>query len=160
MSARAAWRLETLGFETYRYTAGKADWFANGLPIEGTEAGIPRIGDLARRDVPTCALTDRLGEVADRVRRAGWHECVVVNERNVVLGRLRDSAFAGDPTLPVEEAMDGGPTTYRPNLPAAETAQYLAEQKVASVLVTTSGGELIGVFRREDAAHLHAMHAK
>ena len=40
MSARAAWRLESLGFaNVYRYTAGKSDWFASGLPRAGTLAG-------------------------------------------------------------------------------------------------------------------------
>ena len=43
MSARAAWRLETLGFtQVYRYTAGKMDWFANALPIEGKKKDAPR----------------------------------------------------------------------------------------------------------------------
>lgn len=38
MSARAAWRLEQLGFErVFRYTPGKADWAAAGLPMEGTD---------------------------------------------------------------------------------------------------------------------------
>ncbi len=32
MSPRAAWRLESLGFD---YVAGKADWMASGLPVEG-----------------------------------------------------------------------------------------------------------------------------
>src|SRR6266511_4403171 len=37
MSPRAAWRLESMGFaEVYDYVAGKADWGAAGLPLEGT----------------------------------------------------------------------------------------------------------------------------
>jgi len=44
MSPRATWRLEGLGFErVYYYLPGKADWFANGLPKEGTLASIPTI---------------------------------------------------------------------------------------------------------------------
>lgn len=151
MSARAAWRLESLGFtEAYRYTAGKADWLANGLPIEGTRADLPRVGDLARRDVPTCRLQDRVGEVRERVRAAGWDLCVVVNERNVVLGRLRENELGADPAASVEQVMEEGPTTYRLDRPADETARYLAQRKVAGVLVTTSDGELIGLFRRDD----------
>ena len=72
MSPRAAWRLESLGFrEVYDYAAGEADWFAGGLPREGRDAAIPRAGDVARRDVPTCGLDDRVGEVRERVRSAG-----------------------------------------------------------------------------------------
>jgi len=39
LSARAAWRLESMGFqEVYRYTPGKSDWLAAGWETEGTEA--------------------------------------------------------------------------------------------------------------------------
>src|SRR5216683_1666901 len=59
MSKRAAWRLETLGFEqVHHYTPGKEDWMAAGLPIEGSKASIPRVGGVARRDVPTCRLDE------------------------------------------------------------------------------------------------------
>jgi rhodanese-related sulfurtransferase len=38
MSPRAAWRLETLGFErVYHYVGGKADWLAHALPREGQD---------------------------------------------------------------------------------------------------------------------------
>jgi hypothetical protein len=65
MSARAAWRLEdTLGFDqVYRYTPGKVDWLAAGLPREGEMARMPRIGDVADRDVPTCGPDQRAGEL-------------------------------------------------------------------------------------------------
>lgn len=149
MSARAAWRLETLGFtQVYRYTAGKADWMAAGLPIHGTKTGVPTVGDLARRDVPTCRLDERLDAVRGRVRDGGWEVCVVVNERNVVLGRIKRAALEGAAEASVEAVMDAGPVTYRPNEVAADAAQRLAARHVASVLVTTSDGELIGLFRR------------
>jgi hypothetical protein len=84
MSPRAAWRLEGLGFErVYDYVPGKADWFASGLPMEGKMASVPVIRDAARRDVPTCAPTEKLGVVRERLRKAGWDRCVVVNEERV-----------------------------------------------------------------------------
>src|SRR5437660_10251718 len=87
MSARAAWRLESLGFRhVYRYTAGKMDWRASGLPIEGQFANEPCAEDIARRDVPTCRLDERVSEAR---RRAGhWPVCGVVNEQKSVLGLL------------------------------------------------------------------------
>src|SRR6266851_7861328 len=116
MSARAAWRLETLGFEqVFRYTPGKADWMAAGLPIEGSKASIPRVGSVARRDVPTCRLGERLGDVSARVRAMGWDLCVVVNEGNIVLGRLRPPVLEGDADATVEIVMEPGPVTYRPH---------------------------------------------
>ena len=68
MSPSAAWRLETLGFtNVYDYVGGKANWFAAGLPREGELTGIPRAGDVARRDDVTCRPTDRIGDVIDRM---------------------------------------------------------------------------------------------
>ena len=87
MSPRAAWRLESLGFtQVYDYAAGEADWFANGLPREGRDASIPRVGDVADREVPTCQLDDHIGDVRERVRATGWDTCLVVNDERVVLG--------------------------------------------------------------------------
>ena len=51
MSARAAWRLESLGFsQVYRYTPGKMDWLARGLPREGAAAAVIQADDLVRQD--------------------------------------------------------------------------------------------------------------
>ncbi len=98
MSARAASRLETLGFShVYRYQPGKADWFAAGLPREGEEAHTPRVADVARRDVPTCRIDERVGAVRDRVRAGNWDVCVVVDEQRVVLGLVRAEALGVDP---------------------------------------------------------------
>jgi CBS domain-containing protein len=152
MSARAASRLETLGFkQVFRYTPGKEDWMAAGLPIEGSKASIPRVSSVARRDVPTCRLDERLGDVSARVRAKGWELCVVVNEGNIVLGRLVRAALKGDADATVEGVMEPGPVTYRPHVVAEDAARTLAERHVQSVLVTTGDGELIGVFRAEDA---------
>src|SRR6476646_7166140 len=77
LSARAAWRLESMGFqEVYRYTLGKADWLAAGWETEGTEAKKIRIRQMIHKDVPTCSLRERLEDVKSRRR----HEdlCVVI----------------------------------------------------------------------------------
>ena len=152
MSARAAWRFETLGFEqVFRYAPGKEDWMAAGLPIEGSKASIPRVGSVARRDVPTCRLDERVGDVSARVRATRWELCVVVNEGNIVLGRLVRAALEGDADSSVEAVMEPGPVTYRPHVVAEDAAKALTERHVQSVLVTTGDGELIGVFHAEDA---------
>ncbi len=148
MSSRAAWRLEALGFEqVFRYTAGKVDWMAAGLPIEGTKASVPRVGGLARRDVPTCRLDDEVGLVSRRLRATDWDLCVVLNEARIVLGRV---TLETDQHTTMAQVMDPGPVTYRPHEIADEAARKLAARNVRSVLVTTSDGELIGVFRAED----------
>ena len=154
MSARAAWRLETLGFgRVYRYTAGKADWAASALRMEGRVAGQAKAGDVVRRDTPTCELDERVGDVRDRTREAGWDICVVVNGDGVVLGRLRKEAFAAPPESTVEDVMESGPTTIRPDVSLDSILERLRQRNVENILVTTPDGQLIGVLYREDAEH-------
>ena len=152
MSPRAAWRLEGLGFpQVYDHAAGEADWFASGLPGEGRDAAIPRAGDVARRDVPTCGPDNRVGEVRERVQPARWDTCLVVNEERVVLGRLRGTALTADAETPVEQAMEPGPTTFRPDARITEVVERMRAKDVESVVVTTSDGGLVGLLKWADA---------
>ena len=151
MSARAAWRLVSLGFSrVFRYEAGKKDWLANGLPAEGEKAGETRAGDHARRDVPTCGLSESVGEVNDRLHGLGWSVCVVVNDARVVLGFLGEKELFAEQHTPVEQIMQCAPRTYRLNAPLEKVLDYMQQYQVDSVLVTTSGGELIGLLGRQD----------
>jgi CBS domain-containing protein len=124
---------------------------AAGLPIEGTAAGHPRAGGVARADVPLCRLDERLGPVRERVLAAGWDACVVVNQERVVLGLLRAKQLDGDPELPIEQAMRPGPSTFRPHVPIEEMAAYMVEHELESSPVTTSDGRLVGLLRQTDA---------
>ena len=149
MSPRAAWRLETLGFErVYDYTACKADWAAAGLAREGPAASTPSAGDAADPNVPTCLLNEDLVSVRARVRASGWEQCIVINEERIVLGRVGREALATDDQRSVEEAMSEGPGTIRPNLPLRELEQRLERQNLRAALVTTNEGRLVGVVRR------------
>jgi CBS domain-containing protein len=146
-----------MGFtQVYDYVAGKLDWMAAGGPIEGTGAAQPRAGGVARADVPTCGLDERLGEVRERVKAAGWDACVVVNQERVVLGLLRAEELDGDPDSRIEQAMRPGPSTYRPHVPVAELAHTLVDHDVPNAPITTSDGRLVGLLLRDDA--LHAAH--
>jgi CBS domain-containing protein len=149
LSPRAAWRLESLGFpRVYDYVAGKADWMAAGLPTEGKQAGVPRITEVARRDVPRCRLEEMVGQVRERL--GDWDLCVVVNEQEVVLGVVRAEALGLDAERPIAEVMQEGPVTFRPNLGLAELGAHLRKRGVPRVLVTRSDGTLIGLVRLED----------
>jgi Mg/Co/Ni transporter MgtE len=148
----------------YDYVAGKQDWLAAGLPVEGTLAAFPRAGDIARRDVPTCRLDERLGDVKARVRQAGWNACVVVNDENVVFGLFRSKELEKDDDLRVEQAMRPGPSTFRPHVLVQEMAEYMERHDLASSPITTSDGRLVGLLLREDAERVaremhEAMHA-
>lgn len=151
MSARAASRLESLGFSrVYRYTPGKDGWLTMGLPTEGPEAATPRAGGIADRDTPTCAVHDRLGDVRDRLRAAGGTSCIVVNDQRVILGRIRGAALDGDAEQTVEAVMEAGPTTVRPSEPLDALIGRMQKRKVESIVVSTAGGVLVGVLRRDD----------
>ncbi len=151
MSPRAAWRLESLGFnEVYDYTVGKLDWLAAGLPTEGTNASKPRAGALARKDVPTCRLEERLSAVRARAHGLGWDAAVVVNAERVVFGLLRAKELAGGGDRLISEAMRPGPSTFRPYVLADEMAHYMVDHKLESSPITTSDGRLVGLLLQKD----------
>ena len=151
MSPRAACRLETLGFaEVHDYVPGKADWLAHNLPIEGEQAEAPTAGRLARDDVLTCRLDDRVGDVRERIAGSSYGFALVTTLSGVLLGRLRGSALDCDPMLRVEEVMEAGPSTVRPDTPASELASRLAEHQLRFAIVTTPEGRLLGVAGRPD----------
>ncbi|HEY4865964.1 MAG TPA: CBS domain-containing protein [Candidatus Dormibacteraeota bacterium] len=160
MSPRAAWRLETLGFKNvFDYVDGKLDWMAAGLPMEGTNAERPRAADVARKDVVTSRLDERLGDLSKRAAASGWEAAVVVNEERVVLGLLRKKELAGDPGQLVERAMRPGPSTSRPYVAIAEMARFMTEHNLDSSPITTSDGRLVGLLLKEDAVRVaHDLH--
>ena len=139
----------------YDYVAGKMDWMGMGLPTEGTNAERPRAGDVARKDVPTCALDEPMGLVRQRVRAAGWDACVVVNPEGVVLGLLRSKELEeGADDEPASSVMRPGPSTYRSYVGIAEMAEVLIEHDMANCPITTSDGRLVGLLVKEDAAQV------
>lgn len=152
LSARAAWRLADLGFaKVFRYTGGMVDWLANGLPVEGRRQFDPRVGQLARPEVPTCRPHDRVDTARAKMSQANLGVCVVVNEAGVILGLLRTPTPAAADDLPVDAVMDGAPRTYRPDANPAEAAAYMHRHDLDSVLVSTSDGRLAGLLWCADA---------
>lgn len=151
MSPRAAWRLESLGFgEVYDYVAGKLDWMAAGLPTEGTNEGKPRAGALARKDVPTCSVDERLDDVRRRVQAAGWDAVVVVNEERIVFGLLRSKELGRDGEQSISQVMRPGPSTFRPYVLAEEMAKFMVDHKLESSPITSSDGRLVGLLLQKD----------
>jgi Mg/Co/Ni transporter MgtE len=138
-----------MGFaNVYDYVAGKKDWGSYGLSREGTNVPANTAGEVAHRDVPTCALDDDLAQVRERVRAAGWDTCIVVNEQRVVLGRLGRKAIAADTDETVEQAMSPGPSTVRPSIGTDALLERMRARNLNSYLVTTPDGRLVGLVRR------------
>src|SRR2546422_6638220 len=135
MSPRAAWRLESIGFErVYDYVAGKADWGSFGLPLEGTKGA--RAGEHVRIEVPTCRLEERLQDVRRKVSGAGWDTCIVVNEQGVVLGRLGRKALAMEEDVAVEAGMTAGARTGGPGINPPDIVGRVQRPKLTSAPVT------------------------
>lgn len=149
MSPRAAWRLESLGFDpVYDFVGSKMEWIGVGLPWEGTEASQLSLGTLANPDVAVCALDDTIGVVRARL---GHHPvCLVVNGERLVLGLVAAEALGSDDDLPVASVMQEGPSTYRPHVSATEMAERLAEHPQPRILVTALDGRLVGVASADD----------
>lgn len=141
-----------MGFtRVFDYGAGKLDWMAAGLATEGTNAERPRAGDVARTDVPTCRLDERLANVREQARAIGWRASVVVNDERVVLGLLRSRELERDVDLRIEQVMRPGPSTFRPFVSVQEMAAFMTEHDLESSPITTSDGRLLGLLLREDA---------
>lgn len=152
MSPRAAARLETLGFDkVYDYVSGKSDWIAAGLPTVRQSAGVPTAGTTLRAGAVVGHVGERLGDAARRARAEGKDELIVVDDRHVVLGRIRGAAFDGDPDALVQDVMRPGPATVRPDTPLEDVVASLGPAGVANTLVTDPDGRFIGTVYLEDA---------
>lgn len=152
MSPRAACRLETLGFtKVHDYAAGKVDWLAHGLPVEGTHADRSTAGSLARHDAATCSTGEQVEAVQRRIDASPYGFALVLSTGRVLLGRVRRSALeSAGHGAGIEPFMEPGPSTIRPHLTVNELHQRLARSEVKTLLVTTPGGALLGVLGRDD----------
>ena len=121
-----------------------------GLPTEGTNAQKPRAGDVARKDAPTCGLSDKLGDVRERAHAQGWDAVVVVNDQRVVFGLLRAKELAADAGQLIEHVMRPGPSTFRPFVSLHEMLHFMADHKLESAPITTSDGRLVGLLLQKD----------
>ncbi len=75
----------------------------------------------------------------------------MVTDGSIVLGRVRRSALDGTADDLVEEVMESGPTTIRPDSTLESILERLRARSLDSILVTTSDGRLVGTLHREDA---------
>lgn len=150
MSARAAWRLEQLGFTSvYDYKLGRKDWEAAALEVEGTDELGPIVLDATTRRVATVTVDDTVR--AARTALNGDTQAVVVNATGVVVGVLRKESWDHDDKDLVGDAMRLGPATVRPGSQLAPLLDRMESRDVESVIVSDSDGLLMGVVTREAA---------
>ncbi|MDP8932400.1 MAG: CBS domain-containing protein [Actinomycetota bacterium] len=152
MSPRAAWRLESLGFQqVYDYVGGKADWYAGGLPLEGRVAGRPPALRAARTEVPTCTLAASVADARKEVEASDL-DFVVALDDGVVVGRVNRDALGGlaDDT-PLGGILEEGPTTARASDDLGDLVERMRRAETESIILTSKEGRLLGVLLRDEA---------
>jgi predicted transcriptional regulator len=81
--------------------------------------------------------------------------------RRHVFGLLRETELDGEQDGPVEGVMRPGPSTSRPHVPIDEMASFMLHRDLRSSPITTSGGRLVGLLRRQDATRAaHEQHER
>ena len=149
LSPRGACRLEQLGFESvYDYVASKAAWLADGYHGEGLLRDEERAEAATRRDVPRLTPGAKLGDLASVID--DWEVVVVTGADGVVVGVVRAEAVGITDAVTVDAVMQTAPATVRPSISIRELAQRMDEDGQRHVVVTTLGGKLIGLVRRND----------
>lgn len=144
MSQRAAWQLERLGFsDVYDFVVGKAYWLASGRPtVRSSE--IARVGSSVTASA-TALVDDKVEAIREPM--ASPSDVVVIDERRIVIGRVRASDLeAAVGTDLIGEIMRLGPTTIRPDELVDAVSKRMANRGVGSLLVTRPTGELLGQF--------------
>jgi rhodanese-related sulfurtransferase/CBS domain-containing protein len=150
LSARLAARLVSEKFsQVYEYAASLADWMSYGLPIEGEKADVPRNTTVARREFATCHADEN---AADVLNKMGEHTiCAVVDGEGVLLGRVLREDLEKKPDAAVAELLHPGPSTFRPDVPVKDMAEWFGKRKVDAFIITTPDGRPFGVLYRKDA---------
>lgn len=75
---------------------------------------------------------------------------MILNEEGVVLGRMFGKDLDADPHIRVGDLMVPGPSTFRPNVSAIEMLEYMDQNDLETVPVTTPDGKLVGRVARAD----------
>src|SRR5919201_6903882 len=114
MSPRAAWRLEAFGFRrVHHFVGGRTEWIERGLPTVGEGPFLLLAGQVLRPATGTCHPGALSGTVRRQLTPGPDSICVVVNDENIVVGRVRWKDLPEDDDVPVETFMQLGPATVQ-----------------------------------------------
>jgi predicted transcriptional regulator len=113
------------------------------------------VGEAARRDiVHECRLGSTVGESRTAVAQNGHAYCVVLNDHDILMGRLRRKQLQSGDEGVVENAMETGPTTVRATESVAALLKRMEARDVRAVLVTTAKGRFVGIAPKADLERL------
>ena len=151
MSPRAAWRLEAFGFHrVYHFVGGKTEWIERRLPTVGEGPYLLLAGQVLRPVTTTCRAETLAGMVRKELTPSPDSICAVVNDQNIVVGRVRWKDLPDDDDAPVKGFMQPGPATVRPREELSPLLDRMRRAGVKTILVTTAKGELLGVVNRNE----------
>jgi hypothetical protein len=138
--------------EVYEYIGGIAEWSAFGLPLEGQDSDALTAGSLALRVFPTCRPDESVGDLGGRF---GEHTvCAVVDHDGIFLGRLRQVDVDKHPESLAVDFMTVGASTFRPDVPATEMAEWLNKRELDEFFITTPDGKVFGILYRSAVEHI------
>ena len=127
---------------------GKSEWRELGLPMEGT-GPFRYVAGQVMKPATTCRPDESAGDIRSRVGSDGV--CVVVNEHDVVLGRVRPKDLPPDDDASVADFMQLGPSTVQRREELRGLVDRMQRKGARTILVTTPKGELLGILHRADA---------
>jgi len=128
---------------------GKSEWREQGLPMQGKGPFRYVAGQVLKPVVATCGSDAMAGDIRDALRSSPF--CVVVNERGIVLGRVRPKDLPAEDDAPVVDFMQLGPATVQRREELSGLVRRMQDKRVTTILVTTPKGELLGMLDRADA---------
>jgi predicted transcriptional regulator len=97
----------------------------------------------------TCLPDASSGEIRSRLDSDGI--CVVVNEHDIVLGRVRPKDLPPEDDARVADFMQLGPATIQRREELGGLVERMRKKDVTTIIVTTPKGELLGIVDRANA---------
>ena len=91
-----------------------------------------------------------------RVEASAYGFALATSSTGTLLGRVRRSRCEGRYDARVEEVMEEGPSTVRPDTRAEELADRLRDRDLKTGVVTTPEGRLLGIVLRSELEALGA----
>jgi predicted transcriptional regulator len=128
---------------------GKSDWRELGLPMEGTGPFRSVAGQVLRSAPAVCGPDATAADIRATLRAHPF--CVVVNQHNIVVGRVRPNDLPADDDARVGDFMRLGPSTVQRREELSGLVERMHKAGVTTILVTTPKGELLGMVDRNDA---------
>ena len=122
--------------------------------MEGTGPFRYVAGQVLTPATATCLPDALSGDIRAMLRSE--RICIVVNERGVVLGRVRRKDLPAEDDARAEDFMQLGPATVQRREELSGLVERMRSAGVTTIIVTTPKGELLGILDRGDAERVVA----